>query len=239
MSEPPARPVVPLPRPLLKERLARAQRQAFLALARPLPQLACAEVVGDWPALADGAVWQRFGARNQTGCAAQAHALPIRTASLGGLLLTHVLDGHSTCAAVLAEAERVLTPGGQLLIAGLNPWSLCGLREWAAGRGGRDRLSRYLRAPGSLRAQLLALGLPVEAVRTVFYQPPLRSSRSLDEGALMDRLGPRLLPGVGGAYLLAARKHRAGLRPLWTPARGLLAAPGRALSPAVRADVSV
>ena len=238
MSDPSARPVGPVPRPVLKERLARAQRQALTGLARPLPQRVCAEVVGDWPALADGAPWLRFGARRHTGCPALAHALPIRTASLGGLLLTHVLDGHSTCAAVLAEAERVLAPGGQLLIAGLNPWSLCGLREWAAARGGRDRLSQYLRAPGSLRAQLLALGLPVEAVRTVFYQPPLRLRRGFDDGALMDRLGSRLLPGVGGAYLLVARKQRAGLRPLWSPSRKLLTAPARALSAAVRADAS-
>lgn len=225
---------------VLRERLAGAERRALAEVLRGLPEYPLAEVQGDWPALLDAQGALHLAPRGGAVGAVPAHAaaLPLRTASLGALVLTHVLDEHASFAPVLAEAERVLAPGGQLLVVGMNPWSLCGLREWAAGRGGRARLSPYLRAPGTLRVALLRAGLVTEAVRTVFYQSPLARGRPGDAGAIMDRLGPHLLPRAGGAYVLTARKQQVGVRPLRAPLPRRLPARVRPVGMAVRTPLS-
>ncbi|NDA52940.1 MAG: class I SAM-dependent methyltransferase, partial [Betaproteobacteria bacterium] len=60
-------------------------------------------------------------------------ALPLASASVDLLLLPHVLEFSPDPHAVLREAQRVLRSEGRLVIAGLNPWSLWGLRELALG----------------------------------------------------------------------------------------------------------
>lgn len=224
---------------VLRERLAGAERRALAGVLRGLPEYPLAEVLGDWPALIDAHGALHLAPRGRTAAAVTAHAaaLPLRTASLGALVLTHVLDEHASCAPVLAEAERVLAPGGQLLVVGMNPWSLCGLREWAAGRGGWARLSPYLRAPGALRMALSRAGLVTEAVRTVFHQSPLARGWPGEADAFIDRWGAHLLPRSGGAYVLTARKQRVGIRPLRVPLPRRSPARARPVGLAVRAPL--
>lgn len=234
---------LPTPKPAgsvtaLRDRLVRAEQCAVAATLRPLPGEPVVEVVGAWPALTADAVRVGPDWRGPGGARVSPLALALRSVSAGALLLTHVLDQYRDWRQALAEAERVLVPGGQLIVVGLNPWSLCGLREWAAGRGGRARMAPYLHAPGRLRGELQRLGLPVEQVRTVFHRPPVGRAGALTGTSLMDRLGPRLLPRGGGVYLLAARKCRVGMRPLVILPGRRLAVPAGTLGVAVWRDAA-
>ncbi|NCF43360.1 MAG: methyltransferase domain-containing protein [Proteobacteria bacterium] len=54
--------------------------------------------------------------------------LPFATASLDGVVLHHSLEGSRDPRACIREVERVLKPGGRLIICAFNPFSLTGLR---------------------------------------------------------------------------------------------------------------
>jgi SAM-dependent methyltransferase len=232
----PPRAVHPAPEHPLRGALVGAARRALATVLRPLPGYAVLEAVGAWPPLTAPGAAVHLGAAGGGGAAVRVRpwALPIASGCAGALVITHLLDECSRASPVLAEAERVLAPGGQLVIVGMNPWSLCGLREWAAARGGQPRLAAHLHGPGALRGELRALGLRAEALRTVFHGPPI--GRGTPRADLLERVGVRLLPRVGGVYVLAARKERVGVRPLrLAPARELAPA-GRRLGLAVRAQ---
>ncbi len=59
-------------------------------------------------------------------------SLPFASASLDGVVLHHVLETALDARACIREVERVLKPGGRLVICAFNPISLSGLRAWSA-----------------------------------------------------------------------------------------------------------
>ena len=56
-------------------------------------------------------------------------ALPFAASSLDLLVLPHTLDLSSDPHATLREVERVLVPEGRVVISGMNPASLWGMRQ--------------------------------------------------------------------------------------------------------------
>ena len=54
--------------------------------------------------------------------------LPIKSSSVDLVLLPHTLECSSDPHAVVREVERILVPGGRVVISSLNPFSLFGLR---------------------------------------------------------------------------------------------------------------
>ncbi len=149
-------------------------------------------------------------------------ALPFPAASIDLLVLPHALelsrDPHQT----LREAERVLVPEGRLLIAGLNPASLWGLRQRAGhlrrGLGLARREPSYLPEAGDflgywrLRDWLRLLSFEVEAGRFGCWRPPLKSQAWLDRWGWMDELGDRWWPVLGAVYFVSAVKRVRGMR---------------------------
>ncbi|MGV8941275.1 MAG: class I SAM-dependent methyltransferase [Lysobacter sp.] len=87
--------------------------------------------------------------------------LPMASETFGAVLVQHVLDEGRDQAALLEECARVLTPGGTLWLATLNPWSPYRARWTGRGLHARDpgRWQRMLRragfAGGSIRLQWL------------------------------------------------------------------------------------
>lgn len=184
-----------------------------------------------------------------TRCAAQAAALPslladpvalpFADASLDLVLLPHTLELSVDPHVALREVERVLVPEGKVVITGLNPLSLWGLRQrrermyQRMGLGG----SLYLPdvgefiAPGRMRDWLRLLSFEVETVSFGCYRPAVRQTRWLDSFEWVDALGPRWWPILGAAYMVVAVKRVHGMRllsPSWRKARpGAAAAPIR------------
>jgi len=157
-----------------------------------------------------------------------AEALPFASDSLDVVLLPHTLEFTSNPHEVLREADRVLIADGHVVILGFNPWGLWMFwRLVLAWRGKPPWCGRFLR-PARLRDWLKLLGFDVVASHGYFFRPPFRHYGIMNRLRFLERLGARLWPFFGGAYLLVARKRVATLtpvRPRWRPRRSRVSAP--------------
>ena len=149
------------------------------------------------------------------------HALPFAAQSLDLVVLPHTLELSADPHATLREAERVLMPEGRVVICGLNPVSLWGLKQRRALLAARFGIGRrhmpdafdfigYLR----LRDWLRLLSFEVDAVQFGCWRPAMRSQTWLDRHDWMDRAGPRWWPIFGAAYFVVATKRVPGMRKL-------------------------
>ena len=173
-------------------------------------------------------------------------ALPFPEASLDLVVLPHTLELSRDPHATLREVSRVLVPEGRVVISGLNPTSLWGLRQRRGHlyqRWGYDSL--FLPKTGEfigywrLRDWLRLLDFEVESGRFGCYRPALASQAWLDRFEWMDAAGARWWPIFGAVYFLAAVKRVRGVRllePAWKMRKAPAAAPAAVANkePAVR-----
>lgn len=179
-------------------------------------------------------------------------ALPFQSGSLDLVVLPHTLELHRDPHQTLREVERVLMPEGRVVISGLNPLSLWGLRQWRAQAYRRLGLGQlYLPDAGEfigyrrLRDWLRLLGFEVESGRFGCYRPAVRTERWLTRWGWMDRLGSRWWPIFGAVYFIVAVKRMHGMRLIghhWLPARPIAASPmpvaQRDTGPVARGDAT-
>ena len=162
-------------------------------------------------------------------------ALPFPANSLDLVVLPHALELNVDPHAALREVERVLVPEGRVVISGLNPASLWGLRQRRAHfyrRFGAGEL--FLPEAGDtigywrLRDWLRLLSFEVEVGRFGCYRPAVASEKWLQRFEWMDRAGDRWWPILGAVYFLVAVKRVRGMH-LIGP--GWKAPPSRAGAP--------
>ena len=144
-------------------------------------------------------------------------SLPFESGSLDLVVLPHALelarDPHQT----LREVERVLRPEGSLVILGLNPASLWGLRQ-NLGRMLPGGPRPYLPQDGEfigywrLRDWLRLLSFEVEAAHFGCYCPPLRSAAWLARWDWVEPIGAQWWPVLGAVYFIKAVKRVHGMR---------------------------
>ncbi|GAB2474813.1 methyltransferase domain-containing protein [Comamonas humi] len=149
-------------------------------------------------------------------------ALPFAENSLDLVLLPHSLECSEDPHAVLREVARVLVPQGRVLISGINPASLWGLRSWAGARRWAAPLpglppDGQLIGYGRLRDWLKLLDLELEAASFGCYRPALQSQRWLQRYGWLDRIGAGGWPVAGGAYFVEAVKKVAGTHRMAVP----------------------
>lgn len=144
-------------------------------------------------------------------------ALPFPEASLDLVVLPHTLELSPDPHATLREVQRVLVHEGRVAIAGLNPASLWGLRQWRVRQwrrfgGGRPYLPEAGEFIGHwrLRDWLQLLDFELESISFGCWRPAVRSERSLARFRWMDRLGARWWPIFGAAYFVLAVKRAQG-----------------------------
>ena len=164
-----------------------------------------------------------------------AGALPFPAASLDLVVLPHTLELSGDAHATLREVERVLVPEGRLVISGLNPASLWGMRQRRAHfyqRFGRGDL--FLPEAGDfigywrLRDWLRLLSFEVESARFGCYRPAFETTRWLSRFEWMDTAGKRWWPIFGAVYFLVAVKRVRGMRllePAWKSRKAVSNAP--------------
>ena len=111
-------------------------------------------------------------------------ALPFPERSLDLVVLPHTLELNVDPHATLREVDRVLVPEGRVVICGLNPASLWGLRQRRANLTRRLGIGEpYLPDTGEfigywrMRDWLRLLGFEVESSRFGCYRPAVRSAR--------------------------------------------------------------
>jgi SAM-dependent methyltransferase len=156
-------------------------------------------------------------------------ALPFAANSLDLVVLPHALEFNVDPHATLREVERVLVPEGRVVICGLNPASLWGLRQRRASLYYRLGLTEMLMPQRGaymgemigywrLRDWLRLLSFEVESGRFGCYRPAVNSEKWLQRFEWMDRTGERWWPILGAVYFLVAVKRVRGMRllePTW------------------------
>ena len=162
-------------------------------------------------------------------------ALPFPANSLDLVVLPHTLELHADPHATLREVERVLVPEGRVVICGINPVSLWGLRQRRAHLYRRFGWgSLYLPQEGEfigywrLRDWLRLLSFEVESGRFGCYRPAISDAVWLERFQWMDKTGARWWPILGAVYFLVAAKRVRGMRllgPAWKSATSRAAAP--------------
>lgn len=175
-------------------------------------------------------------------------ALPFPENSLDLVLLPHTLELSSDPHATLREVERVLVPEGRVVISGLNPASLWGLRQRRAHfyrRLGYGEL--FLPEAGEfigywrLRDWLRLLSFEVESGQFGCYRPAVSRVNSLERFGWMDKVGERWWPIFGALYFLVAVKRVRGMRllePSWKTQKAAASAPAVIANQVRRPDVS-
>ncbi len=164
--------------------------------------------------------------------------LPFPEASLDLVIMPHTLELCLEPHAALREVHRVLVPEGRVLISGLNPWSLWGLRQRRArlyqrlGAGGRLFLpdAGEFIAPGRVRDWLQLLGFELESVSFGCFRPAVATERWLQRYDWMDGVGARWWPVFGAGHITVATKRVAGVRllePSWRSVPVPVAAPAQ------------
>jgi len=167
-------------------------------------------------------------------------AWPWPADSLDLVVLPHTLERSADPHACLREVARVLFPEGQVLITGLNPFSLWG---WQSSRAGQRHPNgapmSTLIAYRRLRDWLRLLGFEVQISRFWGWTPALRRENWLQRLAWVDHVGARWWPIFGGVYLLMATKKVPGGRLIdgrrWRTVRS----PAAATAPVACADTTM
>jgi SAM-dependent methyltransferase len=148
--------------------------------------------------------------------------LPFAEQCIDLLVLAHVLEFSADPHQILREASRVLMPEGHLIISGMNPWSLWGIRRSLAASPRRrpaappwtGEFISLLR----LKDWLTLLDFEICGGRMGCYAPPFSGAQWLRRFGFMDRAGDRWWPFAGGVYFLTAVKRVRGMRvivPRW------------------------
>lgn len=153
---------------------------------------------------------------------AEATCLPLPNESLDVVVLQHVTDGSDNVVAILREAERVLVPGGRLLLLAENPWSLFGVCRWLfsdTDRRGSHNRHRY-------KQWLAALDIQIQSVRSIMHELPTSNRWLLRKTHAFARwLASKGMP-FGGVYGMSAIKSARPVNPLrwqqvrWQTSRG-------------------
>lgn len=123
-------------------------------------------------------------------------ALPLAMDSCGLLVMQHALDPRADLGDWLAECDRVLMPGGWLLLCALNPLSPY-RRHWQAAG---------LRAAEPMRWR--------RALRRAGFTPDVVSEGRGPRWSRQPDPDPQQGPGLRAAYLIRAQKRRRALTPL-------------------------
>lgn len=138
--------------------------------------------------------------------------LPLDSHSVDAVIVHHCLEFARNPHKVLREIQRVLTPQGQLLVIGINPYSILGLHARARALM-RDPLWLSHRAISHSRLTdwLHLLDCAVHETTYVAGLPPFGSGRFRRAMTTTDEwIAEHNMP-VGGLYVLHASNQVAGL----------------------------
>ncbi|HEV2081359.1 MAG TPA: methyltransferase domain-containing protein [Brevundimonas sp.] len=168
---------------------------AFVGARRQIAAMPGGQGAETWPA----------AGRNRAALVDE-RALPFAAGTFDRVLLVHALEEADAPAQVLAEAVRVLSPTGRIILAAAARGGLWARADSTPFGHGRPFTRRQLE--GLVRQ----VGLEPSAWSQTLYVPPWRPLLSAADG--FEEIGRRVAPGFAGLILLeATRQAYARVRP--------------------------
>lgn len=143
--------------------------------------------------------------------------LPFAESCIDLVCLPHVLEFSPNPHQTLREAERVLVPEGHLILTGFNPMSAWGVKHALCNNheypwhGHFFTLSR-------IKDWLALLGLEYVSGNICAYELPINDDKWLNRLKLMDTMGEKWWPMMGGIYFIVTKKRVVNmtlLKPNW------------------------
>lgn len=146
---------------------------------------------------------------------AESPFLPLPADSLDLLLLPHALDFSDFPQQTLREAERVLVPEGYVVLTGVNPLSLWGLRRFLQRKSNCSNRQNLWAGQsfGILRIKdwLNLLGFEIVSTHFSCYRIPVQN-QIWSKRLALDVLGRKCWSHFGGVYCIVAKKRVLGMR---------------------------
>lgn len=193
----------------------------FHAVQIGLPEVEC---------LKNSRMPNKFTAGEDSGSVrCESEYLPFAEASIDLLCLPHALEFSENPHQTLREASRVLVPEGYVILTGFNPYSAWGLRKLFANKKNYPWSGQFFPL-NRIKDWLALLGLEFVEAQFSCYELPINNQKWLQRLSLMDKVGPKWWPMLGGQYIIVAKKRVVSitlLKPKWK--RSLLR-PGLAIS---------
>jgi SAM-dependent methyltransferase len=177
----------------------------------------------------------------EVGLVVEPQRLSIATASVNAVYLSHVLEFAKDPHSLLRDVDRVLIPGGRLLLALFNPWGLYGVRRLLYRRGAVYPWSGEFLGLHRVVDWMRLLGFEVEDIGHLVYRPPVQNPMLYHRLGGLESLGRRLWPKACGVNMVLAVKREVPLsllRPQWRRGRSFVPN-GSIVEPTTRNDQHV
>lgn len=141
-----------------------------------------------------------FEGKNKASIIASMYELPFETSSVDLIFCPFTLNLLTHRASFLNEVDRILSPNGNIVFCGINPFSLWGLSKYFGCLANEfDLVSVH-----SIRKDLSSLGYVINEVNRFLYWPPFVKSMLWER--IFEKVGQMVLPYPAGFYLLSANK---------------------------------
>jgi len=161
---------------------------AFVGARRLIAAMPSGQGVEAWPR----------GARNRS-VLVDDRALPFAAGSFDRVLVVHALEEADDVRALMAEAIRVLTPAGRIILVAAARGGLWARAESTPFGHGRPFTRRQL------ERLVREVGLEPAAWSQTLYVPPWPVLYGMADG--LEQVGRRVVPGAAGLILLEATRH--------------------------------
>ncbi|MEY4649624.1 MAG: hypothetical protein RL191_792 [Pseudomonadota bacterium] len=150
---------------------------------------------------------------NQADLMTSNEALPFDESSVDLFIAPHILEQMAEPYELLKEIHRVLMPEGRLIITGFNPASLWGLKRLLSFDIDYPWNAKFI-SLGKIKEWLPIVGLEMVEGKMGCYIPPIQQSSWLKKIQIMEQLGDRWWPMLGGFYFLVIQKRVHGMTPI-------------------------
>jgi SAM-dependent methyltransferase len=143
--------------------------------------------------------------------------LPFADGCIDLVSLPHVLEFSRNPHQSLREAERVLVPEGYLILTGFNPISSWGIKRVLTKNGDYPWHGHFFTL-SRIKDWLALLGLEYVDGNMCSYELPINDEHWLSRLSVLDKMGSRWWPMMGGIYCIVAKKRVVNmtlLKPSW------------------------
>lgn len=140
--------------------------------------------------------------------------LPIITGSIDLVIIPHTLEFIDNPRQLLAEACRVIKPEGLIAIAGFNPYSMWGVKNWLSKNGKLIPKHANLIHSQQIKNWLELADFQIEQQQSTLFVPPTQHANHYSPMKLIEKIGNKWLPNLGGIYVIIARAKVLPLTPI-------------------------